>query len=133
LNLLGAVSASMAGRAVRRLVPLVAGASLLLGAASVPSVAQTAERAVPTGQPASVAVPAQASLAAAQVAVNPLAGRPWGVYKGLTDSSWLPYANSTGTNRTLLAKIALRPKATWFGAWMPNADIAAIVRDYISV
>lgn len=121
------------GRAVRRLVPLAAGVSLLLGAASVPSVATTADRLVPTGQPATVGVTAQASLAAAQAAVNPLAGRPWGVYKGFTDSSWAPYANSTGANRALLAKIALRPKATWFGAWMPNDEIADIVRDYISV
>ena len=47
--------------------------------------------------------------------------------------SWAPYAKSTGVNRALLAKIALRPKAAWFGAWVPNADIAARVREYISV
>jgi endoglucanase len=122
-----------AGRAVRRLVPLVAGASLLLGAASVPSVTTTAVGAVPTGQPATAGVTAQASAATQQVAVNPLAGRPWGVYKGLADASWAPYANATGVNKALLAKIALRPKATWFGAWISNADIATRVRQYISV
>ena len=129
----GAVSPSMASRAVRRLVPLVAGTSLLLGAASVPSVATTADRTVRTGQTASAGVTAQASLTAQQAAVNPLAGRPWGVYKGLADASWAPYANATGVNRALLAKIALRPKATWFGAWISNADIATRVRQHISV
>ena len=94
----------------------------------MPSVATTA---VPTGQPASVGVTAQASLAALPVAVNPLAGRPWGVYKGSSDASWPPYANATGVDRELLAKIALRPKAAWFGAWMSNDDIAATVRRYI--
>jgi len=123
----------MAGRAVRLLVPLVAGASLLLGAASVPSVAMTADRAVLTGQQASEGVTAQASLTAQQVAVNPLWGRPWGVYKGLADASWAPYAAATGVNRELLAKIALRPKATWFGDWISNADIATRVRQYIAV
>jgi endoglucanase len=38
-----------------------------------------------------------------------------GVYKGLGDQAWQPYVASRGTNRTLLAKIALRPKAKWFG------------------
>src|SRR4051794_1873757 len=55
---------------------------------------------------------------------NPLAGRAWGVYKGRADQAWQPYADSTGTTRTLLGKIALRPRATWFGAWTADADIS---------
>ncbi|WP_406833146.1 glycoside hydrolase family 6 protein [Pedococcus sp. KACC 23699] len=46
--------------------------------------------------------------------------------------AWPPYAAATGTNKTLLGKIALRPKAVWFGAWIPNKDIAARTRSYIS-
>lgn len=63
---------------------------------------------------------------------NPLAGRRWGVYTGKGDQAWQPYVDSTGTNRTLLAKIALRPKARWFGKWISNATIKDKVRGYIA-
>lgn len=122
-------------RVACRLVPLVAGASLILGAASAPSVAATADRTVPTSRPATLLVGAQASLTsltAQQVAGNPLAGRPWGVYKGGAEMPWVPYAKATGANHALLAKIALRPKATWFGAWISNAHIASRVHEYIA-
>jgi len=65
-------------------------------------------------------------------ASNPLAGRTWGVYKGKADQSWEPYVNSTGTNRELLAKISLRPKAKWFGKWISNTDIRTKVEAYIA-
>jgi hypothetical protein len=55
-----------------------------------------------------------------------------GVYKGLGDQAWQPYVASRGTNRTLLAKIALRPKAKWFGGWISNAAIRDKVVDYIA-
>ena len=63
---------------------------------------------------------------------NPLANRPWGVYEGPIETSWAPYASATGTNKALLAKIALRPKAAWFGAWIPNSQIASKVSGYIA-
>jgi endoglucanase len=62
---------------------------------------------------------------------NPLAGREWGVYQGPGDQAWAPYVTSTGRQRELLAKIALRPKAKWFGAWISEAEIGTKVRDYI--
>jgi endoglucanase len=62
---------------------------------------------------------------------NPLAGRPWGVYKGDLEQYWTPYVRSTGTTHELLSKIALRPKAKWFGSWVSPADIDDKVRDYI--
>lgn len=68
----------------------------------------------------------------AAVAANPLKGRPWGVYKGSGEPAWKPYVDSTGTNRALLAKIALRPKARWFGAWISNANITKSVQAYIA-
>src|ERR1035437_3819889 len=118
-----------------RFVSLAAGASLILGAASAPSVAATADRTVPTSHPATLLVGAQASLTsltAQRVAGNPLAGRPWGVYKGGAEMPWGPYAKATGATHALLAKIALRPKATWFGAWVSNAHIASRVHEYIA-
>jgi endoglucanase len=90
--------------------------------------------------PASAAAPVRAgapgasSLTSARLANpgNPLAGRRWGVYKGRADQAWEPYARSTGAQRRLLGKIALRPRATWFGAWTSNADIARKVNKYIA-
>lgn len=87
-----------------------------------------------TGLPASSAQAPAASSAPQRVAAatNPLVGHRWGVYKGAADQAWPPYARSTGTNRALLAKIALRPKAKWFGRWISNGDITAKVRAYIA-
>jgi endoglucanase len=62
---------------------------------------------------------------------NPLANRPWGVYEGDAEQSWPPYQQATGLRKKLLAKIALRPKARWFGSWIADRDIAGKVRDYI--
>src|SRR5688572_1100967 len=47
--------------------------------------------------------------------VNPLANRPWGVYKGNGDQAWLPYTRATGKKKKLLGKIALAPKSKWYG------------------
>lgn len=63
---------------------------------------------------------------------NPLAGRRWGVYKGPADQAWAPYQRARGSQRTLLGRIALRPRSTWFGAWTSNADIRAKVHKYIA-
>ena len=89
--------------------------------------------------PSSVAAPQQgggatargASLSAANPS-NPLTGHRWGVYKGNGDQAWQPYTRSTGTNKKLLAKIALRPKAKWFGAWIKNSEIKGKVQKYIA-
>lgn len=63
---------------------------------------------------------------------NPLAGHEWGVYQGPAEMAWAPYENATGRKKELLAKIALRPKAKWFGAWIPDDEIAGKVNDYIA-
>jgi hypothetical protein len=63
---------------------------------------------------------------------NPLAGHEWGVYLGPQDQSWQPWVNASGHRKQLLAKIALRPKAKWFGAWTGDARaIGQKVHDYI--
>jgi endoglucanase len=64
--------------------------------------------------------------------VNPLAGRPWGTYEGPQEMAWAPYADAVGTKRRLLGYIALTPKAKWFGAWIPNDQIAQRVKDYVA-
>ena len=76
--------------------------------------------------------PAEAVQSARRNTDNPLAGHPWGVYKGPQDQSWAPYAASSGTERTLLAKIALRPKAKWFGSWVSDDKIGKSVDTYIA-
>ena len=62
---------------------------------------------------------------------NPLAGRPWGVYRGGADPAWAPYVNASGWRKRLLATIALTPKAKFFGAWIPDSQVAAKVRQYV--
>ncbi|WP_114423906.1 glycoside hydrolase family 6 protein [Nocardioides houyundeii] len=69
---------------------------------------------------------------AAPASDNPLVGHPMGVYQGPGDQAWAPYVNSSGANRELLAKIALRPKAKWFGAWIADRSIRASVADYVA-
>ena len=63
---------------------------------------------------------------------NPLAGRTWGVYQGKADQAWEPYTRATGKRKKLLAKIALRPKAKWYGAWIPDRDIEATIRKHVA-
>jgi len=106
----------------RAVVPLVAGGCLVLGAAGATTVSAQAPTPKPTA-PVTVRTVADPG--------NPLAGRPWGVYKGRAEQSWQPYVDATGTTKTLLGRIALRPKAKWFGGWIPDADIAKKVDAYI--
>src|SRR6187549_1831998 len=63
--------------------------------------------------------------------VNPLANRTWGVYKGAGDQAWTPYQRARGAKKQLLAKIALAPKAKWYGQWIPTKQIQGKVRDHI--
>ena len=63
---------------------------------------------------------------------NPLV-RGWGVYQGLAEQAWLPYVVASPDQKNLLDKIVQRPKATWFGHWQPDADIADRVRKYVEL
>src|SRR6478735_7233169 len=62
---------------------------------------------------------------------NPRANRTWGVYKGSGDQAWTPYRRARGAKKQLLAKIALAPKAKWYGQWIPTRQIQGKVRDHI--
>ena len=103
----------------------VASLALLAGGAAIPSDAQLTAAGTTTA--ARVVAPTASNPR------NPLAGRPWGVYKGGSDMAWKPYVNATGTTKTLLGKIALRPKAGWFGKWIINAAIADKVKKYVAI
>jgi hypothetical protein len=63
---------------------------------------------------------------------NPLAGHRWGVYTGGSEFSWAPYQHAHGRKKKLLAKIALAPKAKWFGHWIPNRQVAGKVKAYVA-
>lgn len=64
---------------------------------------------------------------------NPLAGMPWGVYTGSSNSSVYPaYEGAGGRQKQLLAKVALRPQAFWFGAWLADADAESAAQQYIA-
>ncbi len=63
---------------------------------------------------------------------DPIAGMAWGNYSGPQDEVFPAYRAATGRDRQLLAKIALRPRVRWFGAWYPTAVIERTVRDYIA-
>jgi endoglucanase len=63
---------------------------------------------------------------------NPLANRTWGIYKGSGDQAWTPYLKASGRKKQLLAKIALAPKAKWYGQWIPSNQVEAKVRDHIA-
>jgi endoglucanase len=43
-----------------------------------------------------------------------------------------PYQQATGARKQTLRYLALQPKAKWFGAWIPDSQIAAKVHDYIA-
>lgn len=62
---------------------------------------------------------------------NPLAGMPWGIYRGSIDGAWAAYTASSGKQRQLVGKIALRPSVHWFGYWDPDAAAADDARQYI--
>ena len=67
--------------------------------------------------------------AAARVApdVNPLLGS-WGVYAGSHDGARPAWEAASGAEKELLGKVALRPRARWYGAWIPTDRVAGIVR-----
>jgi hypothetical protein len=54
-----------------------------------------------------------------------------GVYRGPLEHSWAAYRHASGDQRQLLAKIALRPKATWFGPWLKTSRLGKNVRQYV--
>jgi endoglucanase len=96
----------------RSAVTLVLSTVLLAGAAVGTSTA--------VADPQTAAVPQTASAYR-----NPVAGYPWGINKGSQNPLWPTYARSTGSTRSLLGKIALRPRARWYSSYIPTSKIAS--------
>jgi endoglucanase len=65
-------------------------------------------------------------------ASNSLNGLPWGVYRGPIDGVYSAYAAAAGQQRALLARIALRPRMLWFGAWYPDSSARSAASQYVS-
>jgi len=63
---------------------------------------------------------------------NPLTGGRWGVYRGPWNGIYPAYQRATGTDKTLLGRIALQPRMIWFAANIPTSRIGADVRDFIA-
>jgi hypothetical protein len=108
-------------------------ASLLgLAGLGLAALVPTAGQAAPAPEPArSSALTVSMAPASSSNPANPLAGRPWGVYRGTADPAWQPYLRATGQTKETLAAIALAPKAKFFGAWIPNSEIADKVQKYV--
>lgn len=62
---------------------------------------------------------------------NPLKGIQWGIYTGPIDGVYPAYQGASGQNRTLLARIALQPRMTWFGPWISDGSAEATAQQYI--
>ena len=108
--------------------------SVLLPTAVLISLAAGALSTAPHDTHDTAGTPSAVSSSGARVASghNPLAGRPWGTYEGPQEMAWAPYVNATGGHKKLLGYIALAPKAKWFGAWIPNNQIAQRVQEYVA-
>ena len=102
------------------LVPLLTGLSLAAGALGA------------AGLDSATPAPATPAVRTVTASGNPLAGRPWGTYLGRADQTYAPYLAATGTDKQLLGRIALAPKAKWFGGWITDTQIAGKVKAYVA-
>jgi endoglucanase len=62
---------------------------------------------------------------------NPIAGLPWGNYSGPLDEVFPAYRSASGDQKRLLGRIALRPRARWFGGWYADDQAQATARQYL--
>ncbi len=85
----------------------------------------------PSSEPRAHATDRPAQVARA-VDTDPFRTHAWANYQGPQDMVWTPYQHATGARKQTLRYLALQPKAKWFGAWIPDSQIAAKVHDYIS-
>jgi hypothetical protein len=63
---------------------------------------------------------------------NPLVGGRWAVYRGEWNGIYPAYEHATGTDRALLGRIALQPRAIWFAANLSTSRIGDDVRQFIA-
>jgi endoglucanase len=63
---------------------------------------------------------------------DPLAGMTWGHYTGTMDGVYPAWQGARGARKQLLATIALRPLAYWFGSWFADSYAPTAAREYIA-
>ncbi|WGL50342.1 glycoside hydrolase family 6 protein [Nocardioides sp. BP30] len=63
---------------------------------------------------------------------DPLIGDRWAVYQGPWNGIYPAYEHASGTNRALLGRIALQPRAIWFAANLSTGRIGNDVRQFIA-
>lgn len=80
--------------------------------------------------PVALAGVANAGIAGAP-STDPLASMPWGNYSGPLDEVFPAYLAASGSERQLLAMIALRPRMRWFGAWYPDDQAQSTIQQYL--
>jgi hypothetical protein len=95
-------------------------------------VAMVAAAALPVAVGASPVAARERSAGYPANPTNPLVGQQWGVYKGGQDGVYPAFLAARGANRALLAKVALQPRARWYGSWIATRDIRARVHDEIA-
>lgn len=62
---------------------------------------------------------------------NPLAGREWGVYRGLADPVMNGWSRLGAAEKDRLAPLAMIHKAKFFGRWIPDSQAYQKTREYI--
>lgn len=75
---------------------------------------------------AGFAAPAVQSADAAS-SPNPVAGMPWGIYKGTGDGLWPAYQSSSGRTHRLLGRMALHARVRSYGSWIPTNQVGGII------
>lgn len=95
----------------RTVVMLALSTVLLTGAAAGVSPAASAPRSADSTQ-------------SATAYRNPVA-YPWGINKGSQNPLWPTYVRSRGATRSLLGRIALRPRTRWYSGYIPTSKIAS--------
>jgi endoglucanase len=96
-------------------------------AAGVPAIVVAAALAAP---PAAWAGAANGGIKGASRS-NPIAGVTWAPYKGSADSLWTAYAAAHGRRKTLLGRVALKPRALFIGSWVDDARIKTVAQEVV--
>ncbi len=104
------------------LPPLLRRAAVAITVAAV-AAALVASSAVTVPDSAVARTPATRAMAATRQA-NPLAGHPWGIYRGPSDKLYPAFQASRGGTRRTMAKLALRPHVRWYTRYIRPNEIA---------
>lgn len=62
---------------------------------------------------------------------NPIAGVPWGIYRGPSGGLYPAYQAAKGRNKKILGNLALKPIVQPLGTWDSNGEIGGAVHEII--